>query len=69
MKHLIQLWTRNCVKQMAKMNEAVGMKNFLTMGWGGKLIVCPVIRQDLWKFIGCVLSAFTYGKKGHKLWS
>ena len=29
LKHLIQLWPGDWVKQMAKMNEAVCMKNFL----------------------------------------
>ena len=29
--HLVQLWTGDWVKQMAKMNESVGMKNRLTV--------------------------------------
>ena len=28
LKHIIQLWPGDWAKQMAKMNEAVGMKNF-----------------------------------------
>ena len=51
------------------MNEAVGMKNCLMTDGGGKRIVRPFRRQELWKFIGCVLSAVNYGKKRHKLWS
>ena len=35
LKHLIKLWRGNCVKEMAKNNEAVGMKNCLTMGGQG----------------------------------
>ena len=50
------------------MNEAVGMKNDVTVGGGGKRLVCPFIWQDLWKFIGCVILAVMYGKKGHNLW-
>ena len=60
---------RNLVKRMAKMNEAVGMENRVTVGGVGKRIVCPFRRQEFWKCIGCVLSAVTYGKKGHKFWS
>ena len=51
------------------MNEAVGMKNHFTMGGGGKRLVLPFKRRELWKCIGCVLSEVTYGKRGHKLWS
>ena len=51
------------------MNEAVGMKNCVTMDGGGKRLVRPFKRQEFWKCIGCILSAVKYGKKGHKLWS
>ena len=54
---------------MAKMNEAVGMKNHVTMGEGGKRKFCNFRRQEFWKCIGCVLSEVTYGKKIHNLWS
>ena len=54
---------------MEKMNESVGMKNRVTMDGGGKRLVCPLKSQEFWKCIGCILSAVTYGKKGHKLWS
>ena len=57
------------MKQMEKVNEAVGTKNRLTMGGGGKLIVCPFRRHKLWKFIVCVLLEVIYGENGHKLWS
>ena len=50
------------------MNEAVGMKNHVTVDGGGGRLVRPFKRQELWKCIGCVLSAVTYGNKGHKLW-
>ena len=53
---------------MEKMNEAVCMKNRFTSNGGGKRLVCPFKSQELWKCIGCILSAVTYGKKGCKLW-
>ena len=68
-KHLIQLWTGDWEKQMEKMNEAIGMKNRVTVGGGGKRIVRLFRRQEFRKCIGCVLSAITYGKKRHKIWS
>ena len=43
-KHLIQLWPVDWMKQMAKLNEAVGMKNRLKIGGGGKRIVRPFRR-------------------------
>ena len=36
---------------------------------GGERIVRPFRSQELGKCIGCVLSAVTYGKNVHKLWS
>ena len=69
LKYLIQLWPGDWAEQMAKMNEAVVMKNRFTMDGGGNQIVHPLIRQELCKCIGCVLSEFTYGKKGHNIWS
>ena len=51
------------------MNEAVSMNNCLTMGVRGGRIVFPFIWQEFWKFICCVISALTYGKKLHKLWN
>ena len=65
MKHLIQLWPGDWVKQMPKMNEAMGMKNRFTMDGGGKWFVCPFERNEFWKCIGCVILAVTYGKKLH----
>ena len=47
LKHLIQLWTGDWVKQMAKMNEAVVMNNRLTMVGIGKWIVHPFKSQEL----------------------
>ena len=52
-----------------KMNEAVGMNNILMMDGGSKRVVRPFNMKDFWKFIGCILLAVNYGKKGHKLWS
>ena len=45
LKHLIQLWPSYWVNQMAKMNEAVGMKNDFTMDGGGKRVVRPFNRK------------------------
>ena len=69
LKHLIQLWSGVWVSRMAKMNEAVCMKNRVTTNGGGKRLVRPLKRKEFWKCIGCILSEVTYGKKGHKLWS
>ena len=52
-----------------KINEAVGMNNFFTVGGGGKRIFRPFISQQFWKIIGFLLSAVTYGKKVQNLWS
>ena len=54
---------------MAKMNEAVGMKNRFKMGGGGKGVVRHFRSQEFWKYIGCIISEVTYRKKGHKRWS
>ena len=51
------------------MNEAVTMKNRVTLNGGGKRQVKKFIRQEFWKCIGCILSAVNYGKKGSNLWS
>ena len=69
MKNLIKLWPGDWVKYIENTIEAVGMNNSVTVGGGGKHIVLPFRRQEFWKFIGCVLSSVTYGKKIHKLWS
>ena len=54
---------------MENMNEAVCMKNRVTLNGGGKRQVKKFTRQEFWKCIGCILSAVTYGKKGRKLWN
>ena len=68
LKHIIQLWPGYWVQKVAKMNEAFFLKNCFTMYGGWRRLVCPFRRQQFSKCIGCVLSAFTYWKKGHKLW-
>ena len=45
LKHIIQLWPGDWVKQMAKMNELVGMKNRSAVDRGGKRLVRPFKRQ------------------------
>ena len=54
---------------MEKMNEAVCMKNCVTLNGGGKRQVKKFKRQEFWKYIGCILSSVTYGKKVRKIWS
>ena len=61
--------TRGVGELYGKMNEAVGIKNFVAMDGGGKWLVLTFKRQELWKCIGCILSKVTYEKKGQKLWS
>ena len=51
------------------MNEDICMKNRVTLNGEGKRQVIKLTRQEFWKCIGCILSAFTYGKKGSKIWS
>ena len=57
------------MNHMERMNEAVRMKNSFTSNGGGKRLVRPFKRKEFWKCIGRILSAVTYGKKGHELWS
>ena len=68
MKHLIQLWPGDWLKQIEKMNEAFSMKNRFTMDGGGTPLVRPFKRKYLCKYVGYILSVI-YGNKGHKLWS
>ena len=63
MKHIIQLWKGDWVKQIEKVDEVVGMKNCVTMNGRGKRLVLTFKSQEFWKFIDCILSAVTYGKK------
>ena len=56
-------------KTDGKMNEAVCMKNRITLDGGGERQVQKFKRQEFCKCIGCILLAVTYGKKGRKLWS
>ena len=51
------------------MNEAVCMKNRVTLNGGWKRQAKKFTRQEFWKCIGCILSAATYEKKGSNLWS
>ena len=45
LKHIIQVCQGDWYKQMEKINEAVGMKNCVTLGGGGKRIVCTFKRK------------------------
>ena len=69
LKNLIQLWLGDWLRQIAKTNEAVCMKNRFTSNGGGKLLVRPFKRQEFWKCIGCIILAVNYGNKGHNIWS
>ena len=60
---------RRLGKKNEKINEAVCMKNRVTLNGGGKRQVKKFTSQEFWKCIGCILSAVTYGKKGRKIWS
>ena len=51
------------MKQMARMNEAVGMKNHVTMDGGGKRIVRSFIRREFWKSIGLFYQQLPLGRK------
>ena len=65
---MVQLWPGYWVKQMEKMNEAVGDKNRLDKSVGKKQLVHPFRRKELWKCIGCIILTFTYGNKGQNMW-
>ena len=39
------------------------------MNGGGERLVRTLKTKELCKYIGCILSAVTYGKKGNKIWS
>ena len=71
LKHLIQLWLGYWVNHTEKMNEVVGMKNFLLISGGNKQLrlVCNFTRQEFCKCVGCIILEVTYGMKGQKLWS
>ena len=49
LKHLIKLWPGDWEKQMEKMNEAVCMKNCVTLNGGGKRQVKKFTRQECWE--------------------
>ena len=53
---------------MAKIDEAVGIKNRYTMDGGGKRLFRHLKRQEFCKFVGCIISEVIYGNKVHKLW-
>ena len=64
---LIKLWPGNWVKQMVKMNQAVGKKNRLDILVGRKRPIRYFPRNKFWKFIGRILSEVTFGVKGNQL--
>ena len=54
-----QIVARRLGKTDGKMNEAVTMKNCVTLNGGGKRQVKKFTRQEFWKCIGCILLAVT----------
>ena len=50
------------------MNEADGENNDLDKYGEKKLLICPFRRQDLRKFIECILLEVIYKNKEHKIW-
>ena len=64
LKHLIKLWPSDWEMHMEKMKTAVCTKNCVSSNGGGERQVKKFTRKEFWKFIGCILSAATYGKKG-----
>ena len=50
------------------MNLVVGDKNCPDNSGGKKRFVYPFRGNNFWKCIWYILSAVTYGKKGHKIW-
>ena len=68
MKHIIQLCPVNWVKQMAKMNEMVGMKNCIMIYGGKKRLVCPFTKAISMEMY-CLHSIGSYGNKGHNICS
>ena len=67
LEHPIQLLTGYWVKQMSKINIAVGKKNHIGISGGKKQFSRPIIMQEVWKYIEFILSEFTHGKKGKNI--
>ena len=63
LNHHIQLCPDDWEKNMETINEAIGTKNRVTVGGGGKLIVRPFKSQEFWNCIGCIISTVTYDRK------
>ena len=51
------------------MNLAVAENNRQDIHGGNNQLVRHFTRKYFWKFIGCILSAVTYGNKGNNIWS
>ena len=68
LKHLIQLWQGDWVNHMSKMNEVVDEHNRLDKCGGKRWLVWHFSNKEFWKYIGCIVLAVTYGKKGHIIW-
>ena len=60
---------RELGESYGEINEAVEMKNCVTMDGGGKRLVRPFKNKEFWKCIGCILLEVTYGNKVHKIFN
>ena len=63
MNHPIQLWPEDWVKPTKTINEAVGMKNRLTISRLGKRLVSPFIRQEFWDLLIVFYEQLHMGRK------
>ena len=68
LKRLIELWPGYWVEQLSKMNEEVDERNRHHKATGKRQSVQKFSNNDFWKYIGCIISAFTYGKEGYTIW-
>ena len=60
--------SRGLVQAYGKINEAVGENNRIDDSGRKKGLVFPFRRQELWKFIRCIILAVAYGKKEQNIW-
>ena len=67
---LIKLWTGNRKSQLNSTNQNVDEENGKALGKGNGRYrkVCQFYSNELWKNIGCLVSAPTFGLGGPRLW-
>ena len=59
----IHLWPEDWVKPTKNINEAVGVKNRLTVSRLGKRLVSPFIRQEFWNVLIMFYQQLHMGRK------